>query len=82
MTSEPICLDPLLFKERRHCRENPMHRKWKIAPTHCDVREPACSSKDPVQPKLTKTHTSYNLGNKWKLSKAILLGPEQRNPLR
>ena len=82
MTAEPVCLDPLFCKERRHCRKNPTHRKWKIAPTHCNVREPTCSSEDPVQPKLTKTHTSYNLGNKWKLSKAILLGPEQRNPLR
>ena len=40
------------YHKRRHCKEKPTHHNEKVGPAHCNERKPACSNKDPGQPKI------------------------------
>ena len=67
------CLEPVLCNKRSHCSGKPTHNneEW---PSLVTTREkPACSNKDPTQPKKKKRnyneippHTSQN-GHHWKV---------------
>ena len=49
-----VYLEPVLCNKRSHCNVKPTHRNEEQPPLAATREKPACSNKDPTQPKINK----------------------------